>query len=77
MCGILATITFSTGTQQKENETFSVIEKNYRDCMFLNDNAFYWNNQMYKYELSEDESKVNVTCQENRTKKMFTYELVK
>ncbi len=61
--------------EETENKTHSVIEENFKDCVFANDNTFYWNNSMYKYKLSEDENQVIIICQEDGTKNVVTYEL--
>ena len=61
--------------EETENKTHSVIEENFEDCVFADDNTFYWNNSMYKYKLSEDGNQVIIICQEDRTKNVVTYEL--
>ena len=63
--------------EETENKTHSVIEENFKDCVFADDNTFYWNNSMYKYKLSEDENQVIIICQEDGTKNVVTYELEK
>lgn len=79
ICLVLAIMLLAFGIYQEieetENKTHSVIEENFEDCVFADDNTFYWNNSMYKYKLSEDGNQVNIICQEDGTKNVVTYEL--
>ena len=63
--------------EETENKTHSVIEENFKDCVFVDDNTFCWDDKMYEYELSKNGDHVVIKYQENGTKKMLTYELVK
>ena len=63
--------------QEAENKAHSVIEENYEDCTFADDNTFYWHDKVYEYKLNEDENQVNIIYQEDGTKKVATYELEK
>ena len=75
ICFFLAIILYGIGTRQEKNEMISVIEENYEDCTFVDDNTFCWDDKMYEYELSKNRDQVVIKYQENGTKKMFTYEL--
>lgn len=72
---ILAITLCVAGDVQTKNEIRSVIEENFEDCVFADDNTFYWNNSMYKYKLSEDGNQVIIICQEDGSKNVVTYEL--
>lgn len=75
ICLILTMILCIAGTVQTENETRSVIEENYKDCVFAENNKFFCNDKIYEYELSKDRNKVNVMSQEDKNQKVVTYKL--
>ena len=75
ICLILTMILFIAGTVQTENKTRSVVEENYKDCVFAEDNKFFCNDKIYEYELSKDRNKVNVMSQEDKNQKVVTYKL--
>lgn len=77
ICMFFAVILLIVGDMQTKNETHSIIEENYENCVFADDNTFFWNDKVYEYKLSEDRSKVNVIYQEGGAKKVVTYELRK
>ncbi len=74
---ILAITLCVAGDVQTKNEIRSVIEENYEDCVFADDNTFFWNDKVYEYKLNKYGSKVNVMYQEGGTKKVVTYDLRK
>jgi hypothetical protein len=74
---ILAITLYVAGDVQTKNEIRSVIEENYENCVFADDNTFFWNDKVYEYKLNKYGSKVNVMYQEGGTKKVATYELEK
>lgn len=74
---ILAITLCVAGDVQTKNEIRSVIEENYENCTFADDNTFYWHDKVYEYKLNKDENQVNIIYQEDGTKKVATYELEK
>lgn len=74
---ILAITLCVAGDVQTKNEIRSVIEENYENCVFADDNTFFWNDKVYEYKLNKYGSKVNVMYQEGGTKKVVTYDLRK
>ena len=77
ICLILTITLCVAGDVQTKNEIRSVIEENYEDCVFADDNTFFWNDKVYEYKLNKYGSKVNVMYQEGGTKKVVTYDLRK
>lgn len=63
--------------EEVENKAHSVIEENYEDCTFADDNTFYWHDKVYEYKLDENKNQVNIVYLEDGTKKVATYELKK
>lgn len=75
ICFILTMILCIAGTVQIENETRSVIEENYKDCVFAENNKFFCNDKVYEYKLNKYRNKVNVMPQEDKNQKVVTYKL--
>lgn len=72
---ILAITLCVAGDVQTKNEIRSVIEENYEDCVFADDNTFFWNDKVYEYEISKNKTELIVKCRENGTENATAYDL--
>lgn len=63
------------GDARTKNELRSVIEENYKDCAFIEDNQFYSDGKLYQYRLDSSESKVIITCQDDNEKEASCFKL--
>ena len=61
--------------QELENLTETIIEKNYKDCAFIEDNQFYSKGKLYQYRWDKSKSKVIITCKDDNEKEVNCFKL--
>lgn len=61
--------------QELENLTETIIEKNYKDCAFIEDNQFYSKGKLYQYRWDKSKSKVIITCKDDNAKEVDFFKL--
>lgn len=55
----------------------STIEKNYKNCAFIEKNQFYSDGKLYQYRLDNSKSKVIIICKDDGTKEVDCFKLDK
>ena len=53
----------------------STIEKNYKNCDFIEDNQFYYEGKSYQYRLDNGASKVIIICKDDGAKEVDSFKL--
>ena len=74
---IILTPLFNTiiDEQELENLTETIIEKNYKDCAFIEDNQFYSNGKLYQYRWDKNKSKVIIIRKGDNEKEVDCFKL--
>ena len=63
------------GDARTKNELRSVIEENYKDCAFIEDNQFYSNGKLYQYRWDKNKSKVIIIRKGDNEKEVDCFKL--
>ncbi len=61
--------------QELENLTETIIEKNYKDCAFIEDNQFYSKGKLYQYRWDKSKSKVIIIRKGDNKKEVNCFKL--
>lgn len=75
MIFISGSICYIVSNYDEQQNIETIIEKNYKDCAFIEDNQFYSEGKLYQYRLDKSKSKVIITYKDDSEKEASCFKL--
>lgn len=75
MIFISESICYILSNYDEQQNIETIIEKNYKDCAFIEDDQFYSEGKLYQYRLDKSESKVIITYKDDNEKEASCFKL--